>query len=988
MKNRPLSTSLVVLLAAALLAAAVPVGRALAQNQQTDAKIRLMSEAIRARDAGDLTAAQKAINELATLVPNDASVQRFRAELEAQRVAQAEAADRAEAQRAAQVEADARAEAQRAAAAVAAQQAAAARPVVAEAQPLPPAPAPAAAAPTQSAPAPAASAGPVMVDVKIPEPGQTLPPAPPPGPTPEQEAEALARAESARLNNLMVGAQTMLTTAHAQARDGKDDDAIATVDSALASLPANPLTQKLIADLKKEKASALLDKAQVLLKRGDSEGARAALAAHDQLAPADTRGAGVAKKIASADAKSAAIDPAFIAERDATAKLIAKGRAQYVAGDIDGAQETFRQVEALEPDNTVAKGFLLRIANEKTETGALNREKTRAQLLEEVAKGWQRPGIYQERARGTDQAAAVAPLAKKLNDITLPSVSFTRAEIGQVVAALSAASEEFDTTGATPKGVNVVLLDPSNKNPTVTITLRNSTLKRVLDFVTEAIGYQYEVQADAVVVRPGGETSTLDTAFFPITRATVLRMTGIAGGGGGNSGGNAGKPDPYASGGSGTEPTVTGGEAAGMKGFLQQAGVSFTIEGSSLAYDGSAIIVTQTARNMERIRNILARYNDVRQVEIESKFMEVQEGALDELGVTWNLSRRGIPQINPTTGAPVLDSNGRQVFVPQETYSTGGVIRPLGDAFPSTSNQSSINIGSVSNNNGVTTVSNDISIPVAPTQIPGGVQLGSTATALANITGFVGEFDVSAVVRALSQKQGTDLLSSPKLTVLSGNPANITVAQELRYPQSYGEIQSQVGSGSSTGTGISAAGVTITAGTPQEFTMRNVGVELKVTPTVEEDDYSISLDLNPKVTEFEGFVEYGGPSVAISAGVTVTVPPGFYQPIFSVRDISTKVTIWDGATLVMGGLTREEVKKVNDKVPFFGDLPFVGRLFRSKGESAQKRNLLIFVTANLVSPGGSPKKQNLKSTPANSLFQNPTIVTPASAEPRTRSGDK
>ena len=83
-------------------------------------------------------------------------------------------------------------------------------------------------------------------------------------------------------------------------------------------------------------------------------------------------------------------------------------------------------------------------------------------------------------------------------------------------------------------------------------------------------------------------------------------------------------------------------------------------------------------------------------------------------------------------------------------------------------------------------------------------------------------------------------------------------------------------------------------------------------------------------------------------GVTVTVPPGFYQPIFSVRDISTKVTIWDGATLVMGGLTREEVKKVNDKVPFFGDIPLLGRLFRSKGESAQKRNLLIFVTANLV----------------------------------------
>ena len=829
-----------------------------------------------------------------------------------------------------------------------------------------------------------------MIDVTIPPPGNTPPPVTPGVPSAaEQEAEAIARAESTRITQLVASAQTQLEAARSQLRAGRADDAIATVDTALASLPVNSLTQKVVADLKKEKASALLERAQAALKRGDVATARSAMEAHAQLAPANSRTASLDRQIARAEAKPVVIgvDPGFAADRAATAQLIAKGRAQYVAGDLDGAQETFRSIEAQEPDNTVAKGFLLRIAEEKTETGALNREKTRAQLLEEVAKSWQRPGIYQERPREVEGASAVAPLQKKLTEITLPAVSWTRAPIGEVVTSLSAISEEFDpgTIGG-GKGVNVVLLDPTNKNPTVTLTLRNASLKRVLDFVTEAIGYQYEVQADAVVVRPGGETTTLETQFFPVTRATVLRMSGMATATGTSA---TASRDPYApSGPAATEPTVTGGEAASMKAFLQQAGVSFTVEGSSLAYDGSAIIVTQTPRNIERIRNILSRYNDVRQVEIEAKFMEVQEGALEELGVTWNLSRRGVARVNPTTGAPILDSNGRQIFDPQETYTSGGITRPLVGAFPSTSNANALVIKDPAITNSETDpnqTAGQLRVPVAPTNVPGAVQLAATANALANIVGFVGEFDVSAAVRALSQRQGTDLLSSPKLTVLSGNPANITVAQELRYPQSYGEIQSQVGTGAVAG---GAAGVTITAGTPQEFTARNVGVELRVTPTVEEDDYSISLDLNPRVTEFEGFVEYGGPSVAISGSTTVTVPPGFYQPIFSVRDISTKVTIWDGATLVMGGLTREEVKKVNDKVPFFGDIPFVGRLFRSKGESAQKRNLLIFVTANLVSPGGSPKKQSLKSTPANSLFQNPTIVTPASAEPRTRSGAK
>jgi general secretion pathway protein D len=945
MKTRPLSASLFAVLAAVILGAAALVQPASAQTQ-TDMKIRLMSEALRARDAGDLAGAQKALAQLATLSPNDPAVQKLRSDIEAQAIAQQN---------------------------LRAQQAAAA------AQPPPSAPPP--------APTPTPQPTQPMIEVKIPEPGRTPPSTTPAVPSAELEAEAIARAEADRISQVIAAGQTQLATARAQIREGQPDDAIATVDAALASIPSNSLTQKLIADLKREKASALVDRAQAALKRGDAAAARTAMAAYAQLAPGNARTAGIERQIARADAKPVlpTVDPSFAADRSATAQLVAKGRAQYVAGDLDGAQETFRAIEAQEPDNTVAKGFLLRIAEEKTETGALNREKTRAQLLEEVAKSWQRPGIYQERPREANPAEAVAPLQRKLNEIVLPAVSWTNAPIGQVVASLSAISEEFDPTAGGAKGVNVVLLDPTNKNPTVSLTLRNATLKRVLDFVTEAIGYQYEVQADAVVVRPGGETTTLETQFFPVTRATVLRMSGMGPTGGTSTTGR----DPYSSTGpAATEPAVTGGEAASMRAFLQQAGVSFTVEGSSLAYDGSAIIVTQTARNNERIRNILARYNDVRQVEIESKFMEVQEGALEELGVTWNLSRRGVPQVNPTTGAPVLDANGRQVFVPRETYTSGNVNRSLISAFPSTSNANAL----VIKDPAITTSATDpnqtqgqLRVPVAPTNIPGAVQLAATANAVANIVGFVGEFDVSAAVRALSQRQGTDLLSSPKLTVLSGNPANITVAQELRYPQSYGEIQSQVGTGAVAG---GAAGVTITAGTPQEFTARNVGVELKVTPTVEEDDYSISLDLNPRVTEFEGFVEYGGPSVAISGTTTVTVPPGFYQPIFSVRDISTKVTIWDGATLVMGGLTREEVKKVNDKVPFFGDIPLLGRLFRSKGESAQKRNLLIFVTANLVSPGGSPKKQSLKSTPANSLFQNPTIVTPASAEPRTRSGAK
>ncbi len=140
---------------------------------------------------------------------------------------------------------------------------------------------------------------------------------------------------------------------------------------------------------------------------------------------------------------------------------------------------------------------------------------------------------------------------------------------------------------------------------------------------------------------------------------------------------------------------------------------------------------------------------------------------------------------------------------------------------------------------------------------------------------------------------------------------------------------------------------------------------------------TISLILEPKVTEFEGFVEYGGPSIALSGTTTAIVPAGFYQPIFSTREITTEVTIYDGATVVMGGLTRDEVRTINDKVPFLGDIPGLGRLFRSEGETRQKKNLLIFVTANLVSPGGSLSNQSYDNIKSNTIYQSPAVATPS-----------
>jgi general secretion pathway protein D len=84
------------------------------------------------------------------------------------------------------------------------------------------------------------------------------------------------------------------------------------------------------------------------------------------------------------------------------------------------------------------------------------------------------------------------------------------------------------------------------------------------------------------------------------------------------------------------------------------------------------------------------------------------------------------------------------------------------------------------------------------------------------------------------------------------------------------------------------------------------------------------------------------------------------QPFFKIRSVSTSVSIYNGATVVMGGMITEVRSSSDDKIPLLGDIPYLGRLFHSKAEHSEKRNLLIFVTARLVDPAGRAVKTNME----------------------------
>jgi general secretion pathway protein D len=600
---------------------------------------------------------------------------------------------------------------------------------------------------------------------------------------------------------------------------------------------------------------------------------------------------------------------------------------------------------------------------------------TRQQMLDDVENGWVRPEVYTATNNNTIQKG-VNPVVIKMRSIIIPSVSFTDLPLSQVINTLSELSTQYDKDG---KGVNFLLVPtgaPADKvNPTVNLTLRDQSLESIITNVCKTVSYTDEVEGGVVTLRYGeGHENQMETRDFPMSQATLTRLTGFRGATGGDSGGG-GTTDPFATSNSTTAaaaaPAADAGASGGqvtddLRNFFTNAGVDFP-SGARLAYDGNKIWVTNTSSNLDRLANLLQRYSEIKQVEIESRFLEVQQGVLQELGFQWSVTNPSHPNNFISTGTGT------------------GNLRLLGDAFPSGSagaQATTITQGTIDPVTGLLVTGNTTTIPQAIPSLPGGINIGATGSSVfSGVLGVLNGYSVQVVINALEQTQGADLMVAPKITVLSQKTAQIVVAQQLRYPTTFSNTQSQVGNsgGSINGGG---AGVTITAGTPSDFEVEEVGVVMEVTPTVEDDD-SISLRLEPRVTEFEGFIEYGGTSVAISSGTTVTVPSGFIQPVFSVRQVRTEVTIFDGATVVLGGLTREQVETVHDSVPILGDIPLFGKLFQSKGETSQKRNLMIFVTANLISPGGSPLRQSFPNLPPGTLFQEPTLVTPSSAMRRT-----
>jgi len=214
-----------------------------------------------------------------------------------------------------------------------------------------------------------------------------------------------------------------------------------------------------------------------------------------------------------------------------------------------------------------------------------------------------------------------------------------------------------------------------------------------------------------------------------------------------------------------------------------------------------------------------------------------------------------------------------------------------------------------------------------------------TANGLNPGTAFLDADGVSAVFSFLNTSSDAKVLSTPRTVTLDNETASIAVVRASPI------INVTPGTANTTG--------------GSEITYTNLGVILNVTPRISANNM-INLKVMPEVSR-------------IFDRVNTIVGDGVFQADrYDIRKIETRVMIPSGNTLVLGGLIQDDQRNSGTKVPILGDIPGLGRAFRSDAKSREKSNLLIFITPTIVQDEDfQPTKTDFLKTPvAESVDEN------------------
>lgn len=372
----------------------------------------------------------------------------------------------------------------------------------------------------------------------------------------------------------------------------------------------------------------------------------------------------------------------------------------------------------------------------------------------------------------------------------------------------------------------------------------------------------------------------------------------------------------------------------------------------------NSLVITERPTRLSRIRPIIEQLDRATdQVMIESKFVEVSDTDVKNIGVNWaSLQGYGVGvgglQSNFTRSRGQDRTSGGNGSAGTTTNNTNGTTTANNTATNNQQTNGSNTGGSVTSTNGTaasTSTTGTTGTLANTTTVTGGNgATGSTQTAVDNAMKFLDQVtntgstarDVTAVfsaddfrlvLSALQTQSDVKIVSNPTIVTLNNTEATINVGESDPIPNY--AFNQQTGSFEVNG-----------------FTWKDIGIILKVTPQVNARGF-IKLTLAPEVSQKNGVSKFGTAEL----------------PIIATRKAVTQVSLKDGFTMGIGGLLSTQTTKGQTKVPVLGSIPVMGRLFRSDNKDTRVTNLIIFITAKTVSADGAPVEQVFESARVRQL---------------------
>jgi type II secretory pathway component GspD/PulD (secretin) len=209
-----------------------------------------------------------------------------------------------------------------------------------------------------------------------------------------------------------------------------------------------------------------------------------------------------------------------------------------------------------------------------------------------------------------------------------------------------------------------------------------------------------------------------------------------------------------------------------------------------------------------------------------------------------------------------------------------------------------------------------------------------TAKGFNPATAFLDADGVNAVFSFINQNSDAKVISAPRTVTLDNETAMLAVTRATPI------INVTAGTANTTG--------------GSQITYTNLGIILHVTPRISANNF-VNLEVIPEVSRVFDTV------TKVINGSTSQADE------YDIRRMETKVMVPSGHTLVLGGLVQDDIRTANTKVPILGDIPGLGRAFRSDSKSRQKSNLLVFITPTIVQGSDfQPTKSNFLQTPLGS----------------------